>query len=150
MDFLLTSSAFDDGQPIPRDHTGDGADESPPLSWVNTPQGTVELALICEDPDAPNGDFVHWVVYGMPAGITALKRGVSPQEPGFTQGRNDFGRVGYRGPAPPPGKVHHYHFRLMALDQATGLGPNADKRALRDAVRGHILAEAKLTGTYQR
>jgi len=150
MDFVLKSSAFTDGQAMPRDYTGDGADDSPPLTWGNVPPGTVELALIVEDPDAPNGDFVHWVAFGMSASMTALKQGVSPQEPGFVQGRNDFGHVGYRGPALPPGKVHHYHFRLMALDRATGLSPNADKGALRQAVRGHIIAEAKLSGTYQR
>ena len=150
MDFVLTSSAFTDGQALPRDHAADGADDSPPLAWANVPAGAVELALILEDPDAPNGDFVHWVVYAIPPSMPELRQGVSPQEPGFTQGRNDFGHVGYRGPGPPPGKVHHYRFRLMALDQATGLGADADKRALRAAVQGHVIAEAQLVGTYER
>ncbi|MBU0607501.1 MAG: YbhB/YbcL family Raf kinase inhibitor-like protein [Armatimonadetes bacterium] len=150
MGFTITSTAFADGQPIPAKYTGDSADLSPPLAWEGAPKSTVELALICADPDAPNGDFVHWVAYGIPPDMTALKEGVGPTEAGVTQGRNDFGRPGYRGPAPPRGKAHHYHFRLMALDAKTGLGANADKQALRGAVKGHVLAEAELTGTYQR
>lgn len=150
MGFRLTSSAFTDGQPIPRQHTGDGADASPPLAWENLPAGTAELALIVEDRDAPNGDFVHWVACAIPPTMTGLREGIVPGETGLVQGRNDFGKPGYRGPGPPPGKLHHHRFRLMALDQPTGLGANADKNQLRQAVKGHILAEAELVGTYQR
>jgi len=145
--FTLHSSAFGDGQPIPKQYTGNGADVSPPLEWTDAPKSTVEFALICEDPDAPNGDFVHWVAYGLPASATSLAEGVKA---GLTQGRNDFGATGYKGPAPPPGKTHHYHFRLMALSQKLTLGPGADKQALRQAVKPHVIAEAELIGTYQR
>lgn len=150
MGLSLASTAFADGQAIPAQHTGDGADQSPPLAWTGVPPGAVELALICEDRDAPTGDFVHWLVYNLPPTTTALKPGVKPTEPGFTQGRNDFSQAGYRGPAPPPGKVHHYRFRLLALDTRSGLGANADKRQLRAAAKGHIIAETELVGTYQR
>ena len=150
MDFALKSAVFADGHAIPTVYTGDGADQSPSLSWENVPAGTAELALIVEDPDAPNGDFVHWVVYGIPPAMGTLQQGVGLAQVGPMQGRNDFGKPGYKGPAPPPGQVHHYHFRLMALDQPLGLGPNADKQALRKAVKGHIVAEAELVGTYRR
>ena len=150
MGFTLRSAAFADGQLMPAQYTGDGADVSPPLAWDNLPRGTVELALIVEDPDAPTHDFVHWVVYGMPLSLTDLTEGVTAQAPGFEQGLNDFGSQGYRGPAPPRGKMHHYHFRLMALDAPAQLGQYADKKALRAAVRGHIIAEAELVGTYRR
>ncbi len=147
MGFTVTSTAFADGQPIPAKYTGDGADVSPPLAWEGAPKSTVELALICEDPDAPDRDFVHWVAYGMAPGTASLAEGATA---GLTAGRNDFGTTGYKGPAPPRGKAHHYRFRLMALDAKTGLGAGADKQALRDAVKGHVLAEADLIGTYQR
>jgi Raf kinase inhibitor-like YbhB/YbcL family protein len=146
--FALKSTAFAAGQALPAQYTGDGADQSPPLAWENVPAGTVELALIVEAPDAPDGDFVHWVVYGIAPGTTSLAEGA--KEAGLTQGRNDFGQTGYGGPAPPPGKAHQYRFRLMALDAKTGLGPKADKQALREAVKGHVIAEAELVGTYQR
>jgi Raf kinase inhibitor-like YbhB/YbcL family protein len=146
--FTLTSPAFADGQAIPSQYTGAGADVSPPLEWTGAPKSTAEFALVCEDPDAPDGDFVHWVVFGLPPETTSLAEGFRAS--GLTQGRNDFGQAGYKGPAPPPGRLHHYRFRLMALDTPSGLKPNADKRALRAAVRGHVLAEAEWVGTYRR
>jgi len=154
-DFVLTSSAFAEGQPIPVQYTADGADQSPPLSWRGEPRKAEELVLIVEDPDAPGGDFVHWIVYNIPPHIHELPAGIPaearPQglEP-IMQGRNDFGTMGYRGPAPPPGRVHHYRFRLIALDAPSGLDPGADKTAFRETVEEHFLAEAQLTGTYQR
>ena len=154
MDFVLKSTTFDSGSPIPVGYTGDGADISPRLSWENVPVGAAELALIVEDPDAPNGDFVHWVVYSIPPGMNSLDEGLpaahKAERATVMQGRNDFGQLGYKGPAPPAGKPHHYHFRLMALDRKLGLGPNADKAALRRAVQGHVMAEAELVGTYER
>ncbi|MEN6305704.1 MAG: YbhB/YbcL family Raf kinase inhibitor-like protein [Armatimonadia bacterium] len=151
----LTSTSLQDGMPIPVRYTADGKNLSPELAWQDVPEGVAELALIVEDPDAPSGDFVHWVVYSIPSSMNGLAEGLptghhpDAQVP-FVQGRNDFGKVGYNGPAPPPGKVHHYHFRLMALDQKLNLPANADKKDLRQAVRGHIIAESELVGTYQR
>lgn len=155
MEFTLTSSAFEDGRPIPAEYTGDGADSSPPLAWQNVPEGTAELALIVEDPDAPRGDFVHWVIFNIPPSLNGLDAGLPTeahpdQQVPIIQGRNDFARTGYMGPAPPPGKVHHYHFRLLALSKPSGLETNADKGAFREATRHITLAEAELVGTYQR
>lgn len=153
--FTLTSRSIQDGQPIREQYTADGEDMSPQLAWQNVPEGAVELALMVEDPDAPGGDFVHWVVYNIPASMNGIDEGLPKghhpdTQVDFVQGRNDFGKVGYNGPAPPPGKVHHYHFRLMALDKKLDLPANADKGDLRQAVRGHVIAETELVGTYQR
>src|SRR5262245_28348362 len=115
----LTSPAFTDGNPIPRQHTGDGADSSPALAWDDVPAGTGAFALVCDDPDAPRGTWVHWVLYNLPADARDLPQGVpaTPTLPsGARQGKNDFGRIGYGGPAPPRGKAHRYFFRLVALD----------------------------------
>ena len=151
----FTSTAFTNGGTIPVKHTCDGENLSPALEWGELPAGTRSLALIVEDPDAPTGDFVHWVVYGLPPTMKGLAEGLPTVDRpdkavAFGQGRNDFGRTGYRGPAPPPGRVHHYLFRLRALDQPLNLGPKADKAAVREAVQGHVLGEAILTGTYRR
>lgn len=155
MEFTLTSSAFDNGRPIPAEYTGDGEDNSPPLAWQNVPEGAAELALIVEDPDAPRGDFVHWVIFNIPPSLNGLDAGLPTeghpdQQAPIIQGRNDAGRTGYMGPAPPPGKVHHYHFRLLALSKPSGLQTNADKGDFREATRHITLAEAELVGTYQR
>lgn len=153
--FRITSTSIQDGMPIPVRYTADGKNLSPQLAWQDVPEDAAELALIVEDPDAPSKDFVHWVVYSIPSSMNGLAEGLptghhpDAQVP-FVQGRNDFGKVGYNGPAPPPGKVHHYHFRLMALDQKVSLPANADKRDLRQAIRGHIIAETELLGTYRR
>ena len=160
MSIRLVSSAFSDGAMIPLQYTGDGEDVSPPLEWSSVPAAAQSLALTCEDPDAPTREpWVHWLIYHLSADLTALPQGVDtselPPEPvGAAQGRNSWssGRtIGYRGPAPPPGHgLHHYHFRLYALDRELQLAPGADLHALQQAMRGHILATGQLTGTYQR
>lgn len=148
--FKLTSTAFNDGQSIPLPYAGRGENRSPQLTWQNVPSGTQELALIVEDPDAPGGDFVHWIVCGIPAGTLSLAEGLPAAAPEpLVQGRNDLGRTGYFGPAPPPGKPHHYHFRLFALNQKLHLPANADKGRFRQALSGHVIAEAELVGTFQ-
>src|SRR5438552_2488934 len=124
MSLELISSAFRRGKPIPKPYTRDGGNVSPPLRWNAPPAGTRSLALICEDPDAPRGAFTHWVVFNLPATSPGLNEGVPPQtklRDGTGQGTNDFGAVGYGGPAPPPGKPHHYQFKLFALDQTLDL-----------------------------
>lgn len=153
MSLKLTSPAFAEGQPIPANYTGDGPDVSPPLQWSGVPAGAKSLALICDDPDAPVGTWVHWVLYGLPASATELPENVPPHETlpsGARQGVNDFGRVGYGGPAPPPGKPHRYYFKLYALDTELNLKPKATKPELLRAMEGHILAQGQLMGTYQR
>lgn len=157
MSFSLRSPAFSDGQPIPRRHTGDGEDLSPPLSWSGLPARAVSLALIVDDPDAPTTHpWVHWVIYNLPADEQGLVEGIppvaSPASPsGATQGKNSWGGEGYRGPAPPRGHgTHHYIFRLFAIDRALDLPAGLDKEALLAAIRGHVMAEAELIGTYHR
>ena len=149
----LTSTAFAEGQPIPANHTCDGADVSPPLQWSEAPPSTKSFALICDDPDAPVGTWVHWVIYGLPATASELPGMIAPTESlpnGAKQGLNDFRRVGYGGPCPPPGRPHRYFFKLYALDTELLLKPRATKQDLLRAMAGHILAETRLMGTYQR
>ena len=149
----LTSPAFVDGQPIPTKHTCDGADVSPPLNWSEAPPGTRSFALICDDPDAPVGTWVHWVIHGLSPATADLPEMVPPTERapgGAKQGLNDFRRVGYGGPCPPPGRPHHYFFKLYALDTELALPARAIKADLVRAMAGHILAAAQLMGTYQR
>jgi Raf kinase inhibitor-like YbhB/YbcL family protein len=159
MTITLKSSAFDAGQPIPEKYTGDGEDRSPPLNWSGMPEGTKQLALICDDPDAPSSDpWVHWVIYNLPAEHTSLPEGIAHskrlKEPaGAVQGANSWPSgqtVGYRGPAPPPGKPHRYYFKLYALDIDLDLQPELSKNELLQAMRDHILTEGQLMGTYQR
>ncbi len=156
----ITSPAFAEGDPIPQKYTGDGADVSPPLCWEGVPAGTVELALICDDPDAPTPQpWVHWVLYGLDPSVTELPEGLptaarvdSPVR--AVQGRNSWstGRTtGYRGPAPPPRHgVHHYHFKLYALSRKSSLQPGAEKAAVEEAMKDHVLSQGELVGTYQR
>ncbi len=153
MAFTLSSPAFPPGGRIPRDHTCDGADRSPPLVWDGVPQGTRAFALICDDPDAPAGTWVHWVLYDLPGSTTSLAEGVPPGETvlgGAHHGVNDFRRTGYGGPCPPPGKPHRYFFRLYALDAPTGLPPRATKAKVLDAIAGHVRGQAELIGVYGR
>jgi hypothetical protein len=153
MSIILTSTAFAEGQPIPKKYTGDGADVSPPLQWRGVPAGARSLALIADDPDAPVGTWVHWVLYGLPANTTELPENVPAAErlsSGARQGLNDFRRVGYGGPAPPAGRAHRYFFKLYALDQELDLKPRATKAELLRAMEGQVLAEGQLMGTYQR
>jgi len=156
MQITLRSTAFDAGQPMPRRYTGDGEDLSPPLAWSDVPATCRELALIVDDPDAPSAEpWVHWVVYKIPAGTNSLAEGfkgaAAPNlPPGALQGRNSWGSAGYRGPSPPRGGVHHYHFKLYALDTPLEAPGGLDKRALLDAMSGHLLAQGELVGTYRR
>ena len=153
MKMEVTSSAFQAGQKIKTKYTCEGADISPPLQWSGVPAGTKGLALICDDPDAPAGTWVHWVLYDLPITATDLAVNVPALETlpsGAKQGINDFKRVGYGGPCPPPGKPHRYYFKLYALDAALLLKPRATKQELLRAMDGHILAEARLSGNYQR
>jgi len=149
----VTSPAFSAGQPIPTKYTCDGADVSPPLKWDGVPDGTKSLALICDDPDAPAGTWVHWVVYDLPRTATELTEKTAATDTlpnGAKQGLNDFKRTGYGGPCPPPGETHRYFFKLYALSIATSLKPRASKADVLRAMQGHVLAEGELTGTYQR
>jgi Raf kinase inhibitor-like YbhB/YbcL family protein len=155
MAWSLSSPAFEPHGTIPARHTADGADVSPALSWPAAPEGTVEIALICNDPDAPVGNWVHWVIYGIPPDRTSLPEGVPATETlpdlgGARQGRNDFRRIGYGGPSPPRGPAHHYHFRLYALDAPTNLASGATEPQVMQAMAGHILARADLVGRYGR
>jgi Raf kinase inhibitor-like YbhB/YbcL family protein len=153
MEINLASPAFREGEPIPKQYTGDGKDLSPPMTWQDAPEKTQGFALICEDPDAPRKTWVHWVVYNIPAGTRELTEGL-PKEArlaeGLSQGVNDFGRVGYGGPAPPPGKPHRYFFRVFALDQRMGEKSHMTRDRLLAEMNGHILAEGRLMGTYGR
>jgi Raf kinase inhibitor-like YbhB/YbcL family protein len=149
----LTSTGFTEGSSLPARYTCDGANVSPPLRWSNLPQGTKSLALICDDPDAPGGVWVHWVLYNLPATTTELAEGFSAEAklPGEAkQGTNDFKRSGYGGPCPPPGAPHRYLFHLYALDTALSLQGGATKQDLLRAMEGHLLAEGQLMGKYQR
>lgn len=149
----LMSQAFEHEQPMPERYTADGEDISPPLKWREAPDGTDAFALVVEDPDAPDGTFVHWVLYDLSATENGLPENVAAGPTGFKgakQGRNDFGNVGYGGPAPPPPAEHRYVFELLALDAPTGLEPGADREALRAATEGHVLGIARLTGRYRR
>lgn len=138
---------------MPARHTCEGADASPALKWEDAPAGAKSLALICDDPDAPGGSWVHWVIYGIDAGKTELPEGVEKSDTtaGMKQGVNDFGKPGYGGPCPPRGHgVHHYHFRLYALDVELNLAPRVSRRQLEAAMKGHVIATAELVGTYRR
>ncbi len=153
MSMELTSTAFQPGGTIPKQYTGDGADRSPPLGWSEPPAGTKSLALICDDPDAPRGTWVHWVLFNLPGQARDLAEGVPTTDTlgdGAKQGKNDFGHIGYGGPAPPKGKPHRYFFKLYALDVAVDLPPGATKAQLLEAMKGHTLAEGQLVGTYGR
>lgn len=152
MTLELTSPAFSEGQPIPRQYSCDGADISPPLAWRNVPDDAASLALIMDDPDAPRGDWVHWVIYNLPPALSSLPADVPRQatlDNGGVQGANSWNRSGYGGPCPPRG-VHRYFFKLYALDTLLDLGPGATKAQLLQAMQGRILAEGRLMGTYQR
>lgn len=149
----LISTAFKAGEPIPAKHTCDGQDTSPPLKWTNAPPNTKSFALISDDPDAPMGTWVHWVLYDLPPTVTELSEDL-PRSPsishGAKQGLNDFHRLGYGGPCPPPGKPHRYYFKLYALDTVLGLKPGATKKDVERAMEKHTLGQAQLMGTYQR
>lgn len=151
MSLTLSSPAFPLGGTIPAAHTGAGADASPPLAWSGAPEGTRAFALVVDDPDAPGRTWVHWLAWDIPGGAQALPAGVPPTEPGFVQGRNDFGRVGYGGPMPPKGQgAHRYFFRLYALDRRLDLPAGATRLELEAAMRGRVLDRAECMGKYHR
>jgi Raf kinase inhibitor-like YbhB/YbcL family protein len=153
MALQLTSTAFSPGELIPKKFTCDGPDVSPQLGWNGPPARTESFALIADDPDAPVGTWVHWVLYDLPANARELAEAVAKQEQlpnGARQGRNDFGKTGYGGPCPPPGKPHRYFFKLYALDAKPNLKAGATKADLERAMKGHILGQAELMGRYGR
>ncbi len=149
----ITSTAFTHGATIPVVHTCDGKDVSPPLRWSGAPAATKSYVLIADDPDAPVGTWVHWLVYDLSPGSAGLAENVSKAlslPDGAKQGINSFRRPGYGGPCPPHGKAHRYFFRLYALDGLLGLKPGADRAELEAAMRGRVLASAEVMGTYAR
>jgi hypothetical protein len=145
-DMILSSSAFEDNQTIPSQYTCDGANVSPPLSFRNIPGNTKSLALIMDDPDAPMGTWVHWLVWNIPANTTGFSQGENIT---YLQGKNDFGSFDYGGPCPSSG-THRYFFKLYALDAMLQLNKGSTKKQLESAMSGHILEEAQLIGTYER
>ncbi len=151
--FELQTTAFQTGQDIPPRFTCDGADVSPPLRWTEPPAGTGSFALIADDPDAPGGTWVHWLAYDLPATLRELPEGAAKSQEfagGARQGSNDFERIGYGGPCPPPGKAHRYFFKLYGLDKKLDLKAGATKQDLERAMKGHILVQAELMGRYHR
>ena len=152
MEIKITSSAFEDGGLIPAKYTCDGADISPPLQWDAVPEGTKSIALICDDPDAPMGTWVHWVIFGLPSETRELAENIPSDETlpsGAKQGTSDFGRIGYGGPCPPSG-THRYFFKIYALDTEIDLAAGVSKRELLKAMEGHILGQGQLIGKYKR
>lgn len=149
----LNSSAFAQDGSIPAVYTCTASDKSPPLSWSKVPATAKTVAIVVEDPDAPVGNWVHWVIYDLPAHVTNLPEGFerTPTLPdGTKQGTNGLGRIGYNGPCPPPGRPHHYHFRLFALDSALGLKPGATAAELKASAQRHIVGTGELVGVFGR
>jgi Raf kinase inhibitor-like YbhB/YbcL family protein len=157
MGLEVKSSAFKNAGEIPRKFTCDGQDVSPGLAWTGLPKATKSLAIIMDDPDAPPGTWVHWILYDIPGDSSGLEEGVPKKEAlgngakhGLCWGVEDFDRVGYYGPCPPPGTPHRYYFKVYALDKALGIAPRATKNGLLKAMEGHILAQGELMGKYKR
>lgn len=157
--FVVESPTMETGRPMPRDHTPDGRNLSPPLTWRDLPEGTRQIAVICQDHGVGNPPpWVHWIVYNIPADAGGLPEGVPihASEPmperiaGATQGNNGWGLAMYRGPAPPPGSVHHYHFAVYALDAELDLPPRLDRDELLEAIEGHVLGRGDLVPVYER
>ncbi len=152
MGIKITSSAFEDGGLIPLKYTCDGEDISPPLQWDPVPDGTASIAVICDDPDAPMGTWVHWVLFNLPADTKELAENFPDDETvpdGTRQGITDFGSTGYGGPCPPSG-THRYFFKIYALDKKIELATIADKAKLLEAMEGHIIGQGQLLGKYKR
>lgn len=143
----ITSSAFNQGSPIPAKYTCDGGDVIPPLKFEEIPQDAKSLALICQDPDSPSGDFVHWIIFNIEPQTSEIKEGEVPAE--TIQGMNDFGNSNYGGPCPSSGN-HRYVFKLYVLDKKLDLTPETKKDEFREAIKDHIIEETELVGTYQR
>lgn len=153
MAFTIQSPDFANGADIPRPLTCDGEDRSPALTWSGAPEGTKSFALIADDPDAPVGTWVHWVIFNIPAKVQSFPAGVEKKEQladGSKQGRNDFRKIGYGGPCPPPGKPHRYFFKLYALGSELNLQAGATKSEIEKAMAGHVLSKAELMGHYKR
>ena len=148
----LESYSFAQGQPIPQKYTCDGGDVSPELRWSKAPQETKSFVLIADDPDDPAGTWVHWVIYNIPPSTHELPAGMpkTATGPAGVQGLNDFKKIGYGGPCPPPGKPHRYFFKMYALDALLPVKTGATKTDIEAAMQGHILSNAELMGTYQR
>ena len=149
----ISSEAFKDGGTIPEEYTCEGEDISPPLSWQGLPAGTKSVALIMDDPDAPGRTFVHWVIYNIPLSTQKLAKGTPRKEKlvdGSLQGMTDFGRAGYGGPCPPPGKPHRYFFKIYAIDKILDLPSNVSKGDVETAMKGHIISKGELIGKYAR
>ncbi len=152
MDIKIACSAFDEGGTIPVKYTCDGEDVSPPLEWSGVPEGAKTLVLISDDPDAPMGTWVHWVLFNLPATVNNLPEDIPPvqtMENGAKQGMNDFRKIGYGGPC-PPGGTHRYYFKIYALDTEIDLEAGATKPEVLRAMEGHILAQGQLMGRYSR
>jgi Raf kinase inhibitor-like YbhB/YbcL family protein len=147
---VLMSSAFKNGETIPERCTCSGLNKSPALEWRGIPRGTRSLVLILDDPDAPGGTFVHWVVYNLSPTNKELPEGLSASAPNGEQGENGRGEIGYTGPCPPPGQPHHYHFRLYALDRMLELKPGATAQHVESALTGHVLDSTELIGIFER
>jgi len=150
--FSITSTAFKEGEPIPQKYTCDEQDVSPSLEWLSPPSNAKSFALIADDPDAPMGTWVHWVIFNIPPSTTGLSENVPPKQSlpnGALQGKNDFGNYGYGGPC-PPGGTHRYYFKLYALDTTLKLSSGSTKADLLKAMEGHIVAQAQLMGRYSR
>jgi len=143
----VSSTAFADRAPIPERYTGDAEDVSPPLEWTGVPDGAAAFVVIMHDPDAPLVDgFTHWVLYGIPGGVSSLAEATD----GFVTGKNSFGNTGYNGPAPPPGHgVHHYYFWVYALDRDLDLEPGLDRRTVLERIEDHVIEQNRLIGTYE-
>jgi len=153
LSLIVQSSAFTDRTFIPVEHTCDGEDLSPDLSWREVPVGIESFVIICDDPDAPGGNWVHWIIYDLPADLRSIPKGIDdlPKLPdGSMQGKNDFDRIGYNGPCPPPGKPHRYKYKVYALDKKIGLPPGSSRTEVLKAIKGHIKSRGVLIGTYQR
>lgn len=149
----ISSDAFAEGERIPVQFSCNGENVSPPLSWGDPPAGTESLAVICDDPDAPSGLFTHWVLVNIPPDSRGLPRGVKKTpvlDDGSIHGANSYGKLEYSGPCPPPGRPHRYYFRIYALDIPLKLRSPADRRAVDNAMKGHILAEGELLGIFSR
>src|SRR5882724_7980046 len=152
----LTSSAFSEGQPIPRAYTCDGVNISPPLEWSGVPKTARTIAIVCDDPDAPDapgGAWVHWVLYNLPADNIGMVENLPATESlkaGGFQGKNDFDKIGYGGPCPPSGTAHRYFFKIYALDSELPLRAGATRAELMKAMEGHIVVQGQLMGTYRR
>jgi len=152
MDIKVTSPAFENEGMIPAKYTCDGEDISPPLQWDAVPEGTKSIALISDDPDAPMGTWVHWVLFNLPVDARELKENIPPDKTlpnGAKQGTSDFGRIGYGGPC-PPGGTHRYFFKIYALDTELNLQAGARKRDLLKEMEGHIVGQGQLMGKYKR